>query len=332
MSETVLVTGGAGYIGSHTALALHAAGHEVVVIDNFVNSKPGALDVVSDITGKPITVVEGDARDVDMVEKTLRDNNVTAVIHMAALKAVGESVEMPLEYYRNNLESLMATLEAMRNAEVWKFVFSSSATVYGDPESCPIPETAGIGATNPYGMTKEMIEVIIRDLSASDDRWKITSLRYFNPVGAHESGRIAEAPVGKPNNLMPMIMEVATGKRDKVMVFGNDWPTPDGTGVRDYIHIMDLVEGHVAALEYLDQQDGYDVYNLGQGRGTSVLELIAAVEEVTGFEIPSEVTGRREGDIAECTADPTKANEVLGWKTTRTTADACRDAWKSQDA
>ena len=330
MGETVLVTGGAGYIGSHTALALHAAGHDVVVIDNFVNSKPGALDVVSDITGKPITVVEGDARDVDLVEKTLRDNNVTAVIHMAALKAVGESVEMPLEYYRNNLESLMATLEAMRNAEVWKFVFSSSATVYGDPESCPIPETAGIGATNPYGMTKEMIEVIIRDLSASDDRWKITSLRYFNPVGAHESGRIAEAPVGKPNNLMPMIMEVATGKRDKVMVFGNDWPTPDGTGVRDYIHIMDLVEGHVAALEYLDQQDGYDVYNLGQGRGTSVLELIAAVEEVTGFEIPSEVTGRREGDIAECTADPTKANEVLGWKTTRTTADACRDAWGSQ--
>ena len=330
MGETVLVTGGAGYIGSHTALALHAAGHDVVVIDNFVNSKPGALDVVSDITGKPITVVEGDARDVDLVEKTLRDNNVTAVIHMAALKAVGESVEMPLEYYRNNLESLMATLEAMRNAEVWKFVFSSSATVYGDPESCPIPETAGIGATNPYGMTKEMIEVIIRDLSASDDRWKITSLRYFNPVGAHESGRIAEAPVGKPNNLMPMIMEVATGKRDKVMVFGDDWATPDGTGVRDYIHIMDLVEGHVAALEYLDQQDGYDVYNLGQGRGTSVLELIAAVEEVTGFEIPSEVTGRREGDIAECTADPTKANEVLGWKTTRTTADACRDAWGSQ--
>ncbi len=330
MGETVLVTGGAGYIGSHTALALIKAGHQVVVLDNYVNSKPGALDVVSDITGESIVVVEGDATDVDLVEKVLRDNNVTAVIHMAALKAVGESVDMPLEYYRNNLESCMATLEAMRNAEVWKFVFSSSATVYGDPDVCPIPETASIGATNPYGMTKEMIEVIIRDLAASDDRWKITSLRYFNPVGAHESGRISEAPVGRPNNLMPMIMEVATGKRDKVMVFGDDWPTPDGTGVRDYIHIMDLVEGHVSALEYLDDQDGYDVYNLGQGRGTSVLELIAAVEEATGLTIPYEVTDRRAGDIAECTADPTKANEVLGWKTTRTTADACRDAWNSQ--
>lgn len=330
MAETVLVTGGAGYIGSHTALALIEAGHNVVVIDNYVNSKPGALDVVSEITGKPITFVEGDARDVSLVEKALQDHNVTAVIHMAALKAVGESVEMPLEYYRNNLESAMATLEAMRNAEVWKFVFSSSATVYGDPESCPIPETAGIGATNPYGMTKEMIEVIIRDLAASDDRWKITSLRYFNPVGAHESGKISEAPVGKPNNLMPMIMEVATGKREKVMVFGNDWPTPDGTGVRDYIHIMDLVEGHVAAVEYLDEQDGYGVYNLGQGTGTSVLELIAGVEEATGVTIPYEITDRRVGDIAECTADPRKANELLGWKTTRTTADACRDAWNSQ--
>jgi len=330
MGETVLVTGGAGYIGSHTAYALIAAGHNVVVVDNFVNSKPDALNVVSELTNTEIVIVEGDARDAKMLEHTMRENGVTAVIHMAALKAVGESVEMPLEYYGNNLETAIATLDAMRNAGVWKFVFSSSATVYGDPESCPIPETAAIGATNPYGMTKQMIEVIIRDLAASDERWKITSLRYFNPVGAHDSGRIAEAPVGKPNNLMPMIMEVATGKRDKVMVFGNDWPTPDGTGVRDYIHIMDLVEGHVAAVEYLDQQDGYDVYNLGQGKGVSVLELIAAVEAATGKEIPFEVTDRRAGDIAECTADPTKANTVLGWKTTRTIAQASKDAWKSQ--
>ena len=330
MGETVLVTGGAGYIGSHTAYALIAAGHDVVVVDNFVNSKPDALNVVSELTNTEIVIVEGDARDAKMLEHTMRENGVTAVIHMAALKAVGESVEMPLEYYGNNLETAIATLDAMRNAGVWKFVFSSSATVYGDPESCPIPETAAIGATNPYGMTKQMIEVIIRDLAASDERWKITSLRYFNPVGAHDSGRIAEAPVGKPNNLMPMIMEVATGKRDKVMVFGNDWPTPDGTGVRDYIHIMDLVEGHVAAVEYLDQQHGYDVYNLGQGKGVSVLELIAAVEAATGKEIPFEVTDRRAGDIAECTADPTKANTVLGWKTSRTIAQASEDAWKSQ--
>lgn len=330
MSETVLVTGGAGYIGSHTALALIEAGHEVVVIDNFVNSKPEALATVTELTGTEITVVEGDARNVELLESTMREHGVTAVIHMAALKAVGESVEMPLEYYGNNLESAIATLNAMRNVGIWKFVFSSSATVYGDPESCPIPETAGIGATNPYGMTKEMIEVIIRDVAASDDRWKITSLRYFNPVGAHESGRISEAPVGKPNNLMPMVMEVATGKRDKVMVFGNDWPTIDGTGVRDYIHIMDLVEGHVAALEHLDTQASYEVFNLGQGQGSSVLELIAAVETATGKKIPHEITDRRPGDIAECVADPTRANEVLGWKTTRTVQDACRDAWSSQ--
>lgn len=330
MSETVLVTGGAGYIGSHTALALIAAGHRVVVIDNFVNSKPDALVEVGELTGEDIVIVEGDARDAKLVEHTLRDNGVTAVIHMAALKAVGESVEMPLEYYGNNLESVIATLQAMREAEVFKFVFSSSATVYGDPESNPIPETAGIGATNPYGMTKEMIEVIIRDLAASDDRWRITALRYFNPVGAHDSGRIAEAPVGKPNNLMPMIMEVATGKRDKVMVFGDDWDTPDGTGVRDYIHIMDLVEGHVAAVEYLAEQTGYEVFNLGQGKGVSVIELIRAVERATGKEIPFEVTGRRAGDIGECVADPAKANSMLGWKTTRSIDQASKDAWNSQ--
>ena len=330
MSETVLVTGGAGYIGSHTALALINAGHNVVVVDNFVNAKADALHVVADITSTEIAIIEGDARDVDLLTTVIKDHGVTAVIHMAALKAVGESVEMPLAYYGNNLQTAIATLEAMANAGIYKFVFSSSATVYGDPESCPIPEGASIGATNPYGMTKEMIEVIIRDLAASDDAWKITSLRYFNPVGAHESGRISEAPLGKPNNLMPMIMEVATGKREKVMVFGDDWATPDGTGVRDYIHIMDLVEGHVAALEHLDSQSGYEVYNLGQGKGVSVFELIRAVEEATGLTIPFEVTDRRAGDIAECVADPTKANDVLGWKTTRNIAQACQDAWKSQ--
>lgn len=330
MSETVLVTGGAGYIGSHTAIALIEAGHKVVVVDNYVNSKPDALEVVSELTGTDIIVVEGDATNVALLTEVMGENGVTSVIHMAALKAVGESVEMPLEYYRNNLGSAIATLEAMRAADVWKFVFSSSATVYGDPESCPIPETAGVGSTNPYGMTKQMIEVIIRDVAASDDRWKITSLRYFNPVGAHESGKVSEAPVGKPNNLMPMVMEVATGKRDKVMVFGDDWPTVDGTGVRDYIHIMDLVEGHVSAVEHLDAQDSYEVYNLGQGKGTSVLELIAGVEEATGLTIPYEVTDRRAGDIAECVADPTRANEILGWSTKRSTAQACQDAWRSQ--
>lgn len=330
MAEKVLVTGGAGYIGSHTALALLNAGHEVVVIDNFVNSKPDALMAVEELTGKSVAIVEGDAKDASFVTSTITEHGVTAVIHMAALKAVGESVEMPLEYYTNNLESATATLLAMREAGIFKFVFSSSATVYGDPESCPIPETAPIGATNPYGMTKQMIEVILEDLAASDDRWKITSLRYFNPVGAHKSGKISEAPLGKPNNLMPMIMEVATGKRDKVMVFGNDWPTPDGTGVRDYIHIMDLVEGHVAALDYLDEQDGYETYNLGQGKGVSVLELIEAVEAATGLTIPHEVTDRRAGDIAECVADPTRANEILGWKTSRPISEACQDAWRSQ--
>jgi UDP-glucose 4-epimerase len=328
--ETVLVTGGAGYIGSHTAIALINAGHNVVVIDNYVNSKPDALDVVQELTGTSITVIEGDVRDRTLVEKTIVEHGVTAVIHMAALKAVGESVEMPLEYYGNNLESAIAVLDAMKAANCWKFVFSSSATVYGDPESNPIPESASIGATNPYGMTKEMIEVIIRDVAASDDRWKITSLRYFNPVGAHESGQVAEAPVGRPNNLMPMVMEVATGKREKVMVFGDDYPTVDGTGVRDYIHVMDLVEGHVAALEHMVDQDGYEVFNLGQGRGSSVLELIAGVEKATGLTIAYEVTDRRAGDIAECVADPTRANEVLGWQTVRTIDQACVDSWNSQ--
>jgi len=330
VSETVLVTGGAGYIGSHTALALLEAGHAVVSLDNYVNSTPGALSVVAELTGREVAEIEGDATDTATVEKTIRERGITAVIHMAALKAVGESVELPLDYYRNNLGSAIAVLDAMKAAGIWNFVFSSSATVYGDPESCPIPETAGIGAANPYGMTKQMIEVIMEDVAASDDRWRMTSLRYFNPVGAHESGRIAEAPVGKPNNLMPMVMEVATGKRSEVMVFGDDYPTPDGTGVRDYIHVMDLVEGHVAALEHMDNHSGYEVYNLGQGTGVSVLEMIHAVEKTTGLTIPYAITDRRPGDIAECVADPSRANAVLRWKTTRSIEQACADAWASQ--
>ena len=330
MTKTVLVTGGAGYIGSHTAIALIEAGFEVVALDNFSNSKPSALDVIGEITGSQVTVVEGDARDRPLLAETMERHDVSAVIHMAALKAVGESVQMPLEYYENNLGSAIATLQAMRDVGVWKFVFSSSATVYGDPESCPIPETAAIGSTNPYGMTKQMIEQILDDVSASDSSWRIVSLRYFNPVGAHESGRVPEAPIGKPNNLMPMVMDVATGRADKVMVFGNDYPTVDGTGVRDYIHVMDLVEGHVAALEHLEDRAGYHVFNLGQGRGVSVLELIAAVEAATGIDIPYEVTGRRAGDIAECVADPTRANSELGWRTVRSIEQACLDAWRSQ--
>lgn len=332
MSEKVLVTGGAGYIGSHTALALVSAGHDVVVLDNYVNSKPGAIDVVEDLTGSTIPVVVGDACDQKLVETVIDEHGITSVIHMAGLKAVGESVEIPLAYYENNLESALAVLSAMRSREIFKFVFSSSATVYGDPESCPIPETAPTGATNPYGRTKQMIEEIMSDLSVSDERWRLTVLRYFNPVGAHESGRISEAPVGRPNNLMPMVMEVATGKRDKVMVFGDDYSTVDGTGVRDYIHVMDLVEGHVAALEHMDTNRGYEIYNLGQGRGVSVFELISAVEDATGLTIASEVTDRRAGDIAECVADPTRANDELGWATKRTVAEACRDAWNSQES
>lgn len=332
MSETVLVTGGAGYIGSHTALALLNAGHQVVSLDNYVNSTRGALDVVRELTGQHIEEIEGDATDAALVESVITEHNVSAVIHMAALKAVGESVEQPLDYYRNNLGSAIAVLDAMKASGIWNFVFSSSATVYGDPESNPIPETAAIGAANPYGMTKEMIEVIMRDVAASDDRWRMTTLRYFNPVGAHESGRIAEAPVGKPNNLMPMVMEVATGKRDEVMVFGDDYPTPDGTGVRDYIHVMDLVEGHVAALEHLDNHSGYEVYNLGQGSGVSVIEMIRAVEKTTGLTIPFRIVDRRPGDIAECVADPSRANAELGWVTTRSIEQACADAWNSQSA
>ena len=330
MTETVLVTGGAGYIGSHTAIALIEAGYCVVALDNFSNSKRSALDVIGDVTGSEVVVVEGDARDRSLLADTMHEHGVSAVIHMAALKAVGESVEMPLAYYENNLGSAIATLRAMADAGVTKFVFSSSATVYGDPESCPIPETAPVGATNPYGMTKQMIEQILADVAASDERWRIVSLRYFNPVGAHESGRVPEAPLGKPNNLMPIIMDVATGRSDKVMVFGDDYPTVDGTGVRDYIHVMDLVEGHVAALGHLEGAAGYDVFNLGQGRGVSVLELIAAVEAATGITIPYEVTGRRSGDIAECVADPTRANTEMGWRTVRSIDQACLDAWRSQ--
>ena len=332
MTETVLVTGGAGYIGSHTVIALQEAGHRVVVLDNFCNSKSTALEVIPEITGADVAVVEGDARDRQLLGTVIDDHGVSSVIHMAALKAVGESVEMPLEYYENNLGSALVTLQTMRDRGVWKFVFSSSATVYGDPESNPIPETAPVGSTNPYGMTKQMIEQILADVSASDPRWRIVSLRYFNPVGAHESGRVPEAPIGKPNNLMPMVMDVATGRAEKLTVFGDDYPTPDGTGVRDYIHVMDLVEGHVAALDHLEGGPGYDVFNLGQGRGVSVLELIAAVEEATGLEIPYEVAGRRTGDIAECVADPGRANAELGWATRRTIDQACLDAWRSQQA
>ncbi len=332
MSETILVTGGAGYIGSHTVIALHEAGFEAVVVDDFSNSRPEALDVIPELTGRQVAVVEGDAADRALVGRVIADHGVRAVIHMAALKAVGESVEMPLEYYENNLGSALGTLLAMRDHGVEKFVFSSSATVYGDPDSVPIPETARIGATNPYGRTKEMIEQVLEDVAASDPSWRIASLRYFNPVGAHESGRVPEAPIGKPNNLMPMVMDVATGRSDKVMVFGDDYSTADGTGVRDYIHVMDLVEGHVAALRHLDSHSGYDVFNLGQGRGVSVLELIAAVESATGLTIPYEVTDRRAGDIAECVADPSRANSELGWQTHRSIEQACADAWRSQDA
>lgn len=330
--QNILVTGGAGYIGSHVAVEVLNAGHGVVIVDNFVNSSAESIPAIEAATGASLTFIEADVSDRAAMVSVLRDNNITAVVHMAALKAVGESVEQPLSYYANNIGGLITLLDAMAEVGVFQFVFSSSATVYGDAKEVPIPESAPLSATNPYGQTKLMAEQVLTDLAVSDDRWSILALRYFNPVGAHPSGTISEAPKGKPNNLMPSVMAAARGDLDEVLVFGNDYDTVDGTGVRDYIHVMDLASGHVAALESLAKRTGFDAYNLGLGTGVSVLELIAAASSASGIDIPYKVVDRRPGDVAASVADPARAQADLGWSAKLGVDQACEDTWRSQKA
>lgn len=328
----VLLTGGAGYIGSHTALVLLERGHEVTVLDDFSNSSPEAVRRVEELTGRTVRVIDADLADRVAAEAAFAGLEVDAVVHFAGLKAVGESVAQPTRYYRVNIDSTLNLLDIMRERGVMRLVFSSSATVYGDPQYVPQDEAhpAGVGLTNPYGWSKAMIEQIIRDTQASWPELEAVLLRYFNPVGAHPSGRIGEDPSGIPNNLMPFIAQVAVGKREKLSVFGDAYPTPDGTGVRDYIHVMDLAEGHAAALERM--APGVATYNLGSGTGSSVLDVVRAFGEAAGREIPYEVVPGREGDVAETVADPAKANSELDWRTTRSLADACRDSWAWQSA
>lgn len=327
---TVLVTGGAGYIGSHTCISLIEAGHSVLVLDNLSNASPEALRRVETIVGQAIPLVEGDIRDRDLLDRLFREHDISAVVHFAGLKAVGESTQIPLAYYQNNVAGTLTLLEAMAAAEVRRLVFSSSATVYGDPDEVPIPETAGLRATNPYGQTKLMIEHILQDLALADDRWRVALLRYFNPVGAHESGTIGEDPSGTPNNLMPYITQVAVGKLPELSVFGDDYDTPDGTGVRDYIHVMDLAEGHVQALEHLDAQSACEAFNLGTGKGYSVLDLVRAFSEVNQVAVPYRIATRRPGDIGCCYADPAKAEQQLQWQASRDLNTMVRDAWRWQ--
>ncbi|ESU71329.1 UDP-galactose-4-epimerase [Geobacillus thermopakistaniensis] len=326
----ILVTGGAGYIGSHTCVELLNAGYDIIVVDSFVNSKPEALKRVSEITGKEFPVYHIDLLEKKQLEEVFSNRSIDAVIHFAGLKAVGESVVIPLRYYHNNITSTLILCEVMQAYGVKKMVFSSSAAVYGTSERVPISEDFPLQATNPYGRTKLMIEEILRDLYIADNEWSIALLRYFNPIGAHPSGQIGEDPNGIPNNLMPYITQVAVGKLKELRVFGNDYPTVDGTGVRDYIHVVDLAIGHVRALEKVMNTTGVEAYNLGTGRGYSVLELVSAFEKVTGIKIPYKIVDRRPGDVAICYADPTKAKEELGWVATRGIEEMCRDAWRWQ--
>ena len=324
----VLVTGGAGYIGGHTCVELLNAGHEVVVIDNFVNSKPETLDNIRKITGRDLAFYKADLRDREAVRRIFEEHQIDAAIHFAGLKAVGESVHKPMEYYDNNLGGFFVLAEEMAAHGVKKLVFSSSATVYGMNNPVPFREDYPTSATNPYGYTKVMIEQMLRDLAVADPDWSIVMLRYFNPIGAHESGLIGEDPNGIPNNLLPYVAQVAVGKLPCLNVFGDDYDTPDGTGVRDYIHVVDLALGHLAALKYADGHKGAEAINLGTGRGTSVLEIVHAFERASGREIPYRVTPRRPGDIATCYADTSKAAKLLGWKAERTIDDMCRDSWR----
>ncbi|TKC91758.1 UDP-glucose 4-epimerase GalE [Trinickia terrae] len=328
---TILVTGGAGYIGSHTAVELLASGYDVVVIDNLVNSNREAVRRVEQIAGKPVAFHEADVRDEAALARIFDAHPITGAIHFAALKAVGESVAKPIDYYRNNIGSLLVLLETMKQRDVKQFVFSSSATVYGVPESSPIDETFPLSATNPYGQTKLIAEQILRDLEISDSDWRIATLRYFNPVGAHESGLIGEDPAGVPNNLMPYVAQVAVGKLAKLRVFGSDYETPDGTGVRDYIHVVDLARGHIAALDALTTRDASFVVNLGTGQGYSVLDVVKAFEAASGRPVPYELVERRPGDVASCYANPAAAAEVLGWHAEYGIERMCQDHWRWQE-
>ena len=324
----ILVTGGTGYIGSHTVVELLEEGHEVVVIDNFSNSKSSSLDAITQITGKTVDFYEGDVSDISLLEKVFQEHQIDAVIHFAGFKAVGESVSKPILYYDNNLISTIRLLEVMEKYQCYRLVFSSSATVYGNPKSLPIHEDAPLSTTNPYGTTKWMIEMMLRDICVSNPLWSIAILRYFNPIGAHESGLIGENPNGIPNNLMPYLVKVSTGEFKELKIFGNDYPTVDGTGVRDYLHVVDLAKGHLKAILYLFNHSSIETFNLGTGQGCSVLELVKIFEQVNHVSIPYSIEKRRLGDIASCYADVSKAKELLGWSSTKSIQDMCKDAYR----
>lgn len=328
----ILLTGGAGYIGSHTAVVLSQLGHQVVVYDNLSNSSDAVLEKLAQITGKQIPFVKGDVRDTDLLAGTLATHHIDAVIHFAGLKAVGESVGKPVDYYSNNVQGTISLLQAMQSAQVNTLVFSSSATVYGEPKYLPVDENHPTRAANPYGRSKLHIEEMLNDVAASAPDWRIVCLRYFNPVGAHASGLIGENPNGVPSNLMPYIAEVAAGQRTVLNVFGGDYLTEDGTGVRDYIHVMDLAEGHASALNFLSQTSGWHAINLGTGQCFSVLDMVQAFEKASGRHVPYNIIARRAGDVAACYADPRKASELLKWRATRTLDNMCSSTWHFQQS
>ncbi|MEE1153748.1 MAG: UDP-glucose 4-epimerase GalE [Acutalibacteraceae bacterium] len=326
----ILLTGGAGFIGSHTCIELIEAGHEVVIADDLSNSKPAVLERLKELTGKDITFYQIDVADKEKLENVFEKENLDAVIHFAGFKAVGESVAKPMMYYRNNLDTTFALVETMAKYNVHNLVFSSSATVYGIPETVPLVEGMKTGCTNPYGWTKLMNEQILTDATVADKEMSVVLLRYFNPIGAHPSGRIGEDPQGIPNNLLPYITQVAIGKLPELGVFGNDYPTHDGTGVRDYIHVVDLAKGHVKAIEYAAKHKGTEIFNLGTGTGYSVLDIVKAFEKANDITIPYTIKARRDGDVAECYADPVKAREQLGWEAEKNLEDMCKDSWRWQ--